>query len=188
MIKTGEDFLLDGYQGPKILMSINKLELINNGSLSSLSKPPFCFLSDESLKYQSSSTRQSLNIRLKENNVKRKIEINASNGKIYLTNKRLIFVTDSQGDFTSFVIDLAYASAIQFSHELRSPWFGPNYWQFLFFSEPTAKILTDGFSPGEWFVGEIRFKDGGIFDFVRTFNDVILNSSIDDELPRYESE
>lgn len=83
-------------------------------------------------------------------------------------------------------MDFKDTPSLQFSHEMKSPWFGPNYYSFLFFGH---QHYSDGFTK-DWYKGEIKFNDGGLYEFVdmvnRSLNDVINNSDIDDELPAYQ--
>lgn len=164
-------------------MSINATTLLANGST-----VPFPLSVNESLTYSTPTSRQSLNITLTDGG---KVHITAKDGHIYLTNKRLVYVTGSQGDIETFAVDLFFAPVIQFSHKLKSPWFGANYWEFLFYSSTVANAC-DGFPPNTWFKGLIQFNDGGVFDFVDIFgkvlNDVVNNKDIDDELPQYSAQ
>lgn len=172
-------------------MSVNNVILIDDYSkvLGKSGEIPFVLSSDglESLKYMTTSARQTLTIQLKSANSL--IHINAKDGYLYLTNKRLVYITASQGDINSFLIDLTLAPRLQLSHELKSPWFGPNYWQFMFFSVATPSIASDGFPKNNWFQGQIYFNDGGLFDFIEIFNQTLHNAvnRVDEELPAYSS-
>lgn len=154
---------------------------------------PFVVSSDglEELKFKTRSARQSLSISTQKDVKEGRININASDGYVYLTTKRLVFITATQGDLESFVIDLNLAPILQLTHKLQAPWFGANYWQFLFSSAPSPSIASDGFPKNEYFKGELRFLDGGLFEFVdvlnKVLNDVVNNREIDDELPSYSS-
>lgn len=165
-------------------MSVNKVPLVKTTDPTQLS---FLLAPGESLRYRTQTPRQSLAILLQDTASPLKVNIKATDGHLYVTNQRLIYTTASQGDLESFVIEFAQLPALQFSHALKSPWFGANYWQFLFLSP--QQPICDGFPRGEWFKGDITFKDGGLFDFVNVINDVINdvvnNSHIDEELPRY---
>lgn len=165
-------------------MSVNRIRLqqtVNAGDL------PFSLEAGESLKYRSPSVRQSLSIQLHNSNNPVKVNIAAKDGHIFLTNKRLVYVTANQGDMDSFLVDFAQVALLQFSHALKSPWFGANYWEFMFFS-PEGDIC-DGFPKKDWFKGLITFYEGGLFDFVEivngVVNDVVNNAQVDDELPQY---
>lgn len=161
-------------------MSINATALLNAGS-----GIPFHLSVDEKVQYSTPTSRQSLSISLNDGG---QTHITAKDGHLYLTNKRLVYITESQGDIETFAVDLFFAPVIQFSHKLKSPWFGANYWEFLFYSSTVANAC-DGFPPNSWFKGQIQFNDGGVFDFVEVFgkvlNDVVNNKDIDDELPQY---
>lgn len=169
-------------------MSINNVILVENYT-NLLGKPnelPFLSEVSETVKFISPTSRQSLSVSLREP-VSRRINITANDGYIYLTNQRLIYITAFQGDVSSFLIDLKEAPTLQFSHALKSPWFGPNYWEFMFYSSSGSVI--DGFPKNEWFRGKLEFKDGGIFTFVEilnlVLNDATNNTEIDEELPQY---
>lgn len=167
-------------------MSINNIILKPNYTqyLSS-NTLPFEISSDglERLVFSSATSRQSLSINSD------KLHILAKDGHIYLTTKRFIYITASQGDIETFLIDLNLAPVLQFSHELKSPWFGANYWQFMFFSASEPSIASDGFPKQEYFKGQVMFNEGGIFEFIecmnRALNDVVNNKEVDEELPQY---
>lgn len=148
---------------------------------------PFALLEGEIIRYQTSTVRQSLSLELQSPKSDITVHIKVSDGSVYLTNQRIIFVTASQGDVSSFVIESSRLRALRFDHSLESPWFGPNYWRFRFYSPPDGSC--NGFPKGEYFNGKIVFKDGGIFDFTAIVDDIINdsfnNSHIDEELPRY---
>ncbi|CAI5756844.1 unnamed protein product [Candida verbasci] len=141
----------------------------------------------EILKYHSRTSRQNLTITSRDSNLP--LKIIANDGYIYLTTKRLVFITASQGDIESFCIDLNLSPVLQLSHKLQAPWFGANYWEFMFFSAANPSIASDGFPKNHYFKGEIKFNDGGLFEFVenlnQVLNDVISNKDIDDHLPSY---
>ncbi|EGV60499.1 hypothetical protein CANTEDRAFT_99900 [Yamadazyma tenuis ATCC 10573] len=171
-------------------MSINNVVLKDNYSkLLGTSELPFVLASDgsEVIRFSSSSPRQSLSIVSKQSD--NSVHINTKDGFIYLTTKRFIYITASQGDVSTFSVDLTLSPRLQFSHELKSPWFGPNYWEFIFFSTPTPSIASDGFPKNEYFKGQVKFNDGGLFQFVEVFNsilnDAVNNTQIDDQLPSY---
>lgn len=176
-------------------MSINNVVLRENYDelLGKSHEPPFVTSSDgtEVLKYVSPTSRQTLSVQLKliPNDVGAGININTKDGYIYITTKRLIYITATQGDINTFLIDLTLTPRLQLSHELKSPWFGPNYWQFMFFSVSTPAIASDGFPKNQWFQGQIKFNEGGLFEFIEVFNrvlnDAVVNNHIDDELPAY---
>lgn len=111
----------------------------------------------------------------------------AADGRIYLTNRKLAFITGDKGDFNTFVIEFAHLRSIQFSHKLKCPWFGPNYWEFIFFSP--SEPICDGLPKDEYFQGQIVFNDGGLHHFVEVLNavinDAVNNPQVDDELPQY---
>lgn len=161
-------------------MSVNTIKL-TDGAV------PFALNPGETLEYRTQTPRQSLSIQLKDASGPIKVNISAADGHLYVTNRRVVYTTASQGDLESFSIEFPHLPALHFSHELKSPWFGANYWQFLFFSP--REPVCDGFPREEWFKGDITFKDGGLFDFVnvvnRVINDAVNNVHIDDELPRY---
>ena len=168
-------------------MSINRVNLKNKYQdlLGSAHALPFDLSSGETVKFFSRTDRQTLVIKLGKQ-CTRDITITASDGYIYLTNLRFIYITRSKGDIDTFLVDLAVASQLQFSHELVSPWFGANYWKFLFYS---AQQSSDGLVPNSWFEGQIKFNDGGVFDFVLIFNtvinDAVNNQQLDEDLPQY---
>ncbi|KAI5957611.1 hypothetical protein KGF57_003305 [Candida theae] len=172
-------------------MSINGVVLKHNyAQLFSSSELPFEVSSDglEILKYKTPTSRQKLSISSSDTS-QSKLKITAQDGYLYLTTKRLVFITLHQGDIESFVLDLTLAPILQLSHKLKAPWFGVNYWEFMFFSAKEPSIVSDGFPKNEYFKGEIYFQDGGLFDFVEklnaVLNDVVNNREIDDELPAY---
>ncbi|KGU29567.1 hypothetical protein MG7_01632 [Candida albicans P34048] len=165
---------------------------------------PFEVSSDglEVLKYKSKTSRQSLEITSSSssssssststtdpNPNERKVSIQAQDGFIYLTTKRLVFITATQGDIQSFVIDLNLAPLLQLSHKVQAPWIGSNYWEFMFRSSSQDGIATDGLPKNQYFVGKLRFHDGGLFEFCeilnKTLNDAVNNRDIDDTLPSY---
>lgn len=164
---------------------------------------PFEVSSDglEVLKYKSKTSRQSLKITSSSsssssststtdpNPNERKVSILAQDGFIYLTTKRLVFITATQGDIQSFVIDLNLAPLLQLSHKVQAPWIGSNYWEFMFRSSSQDGIATDGLPKNQYFVGKLRFHDGGLFEFCeilnKTLNDAVNNRDIDDTLPSY---
>lgn len=164
-----------------VILKENHIEYIKNGQI------PFELSGDgtEVLKYSTQSSRHSLSITLPQG---LPTNINAADGYIYLTNKRFIFITDTQGDIISFLINLTFAGKIGFSHELKSPWFGANYWQFMFHSVDDP-VISDGFPKNEWFQGKIQFNEGGLFRFIEIFNnvlnDAVNNTQIDEQLPSY---
>lgn len=177
-----------------VRMSINNVVLNDNYSelLGSVSLP-FLLNPDgmETLLYYSQTPRQSLTVVLKGGNdgESRPINIQASDGYVYLTNKRMVFITASLGDINTFCVDLMLSPMLQFSHEIKSPWFGANYWQFLFYSCEQPAIASDGFPKSQYYEGKIYFNDGGLFNFIEKFNfainDAVNNSHIQDELPIY---
>ncbi|ODV67795.1 hypothetical protein HYPBUDRAFT_152576 [Hyphopichia burtonii NRRL Y-1933] len=162
-------------------MSVNTLPILPKNGRSEL---PFELGISEKLKYRTSTERQSMSIKLENSTAS--ININAKDGSLYLTNKRLVFITANEGDIDVFALELATAPALQLSHSVRSPWFGANYWEFLIF---TNRETCDGFPDKCWLRGIIKFNDGGLFDFVQVFNealnDVMNNADIDEELPLY---
>ncbi|KAI5953986.1 hypothetical protein CANMA_004825 [Candida margitis] len=173
-------------------MSINGVVLKHNYSkYFSSNELPFEVSSDglELLKYKTHTSRQTLSIASNNSNSQSKLKITAQDGYLYLTTKRLVFITAKQGDVESFVLDLTLAPILQLSHKLKAPWFGVNYWEFMFYSAKEPSIVSDGFPKNEFFKGEIYFQDGGLFDFVEALNtvvnDVVNNREIDDELPAY---
>lgn len=165
-------------------MSINKVVLRKNVSAREI---PFDMLPGETLQYRTASSRQSFSVQLHNSTSAIKVNVKASDGHIVVTNQRLVYVTEAQGDLDSFVFEFATVAQLQFSHTLKSPWFGANYWEFLFASPGSP--VCDGFPKDDWFKGQIVFKDGGLFEFVavldRVLNDVVNNKDIDDELPSY---
>lgn len=170
-------------------MSINNVILKNNyAELLGSSQLPFEVSPDgEQLRFLSKTTRQNLNIKGKSGS----LNVSCNDGHLYLTSKRLVYITGLQGDIITFLVDLQLAPALQFSHKLVAPWFGPNYWEFIFFSTKLPAIASDGFPQEQYFTGDIKFNDGGLFEFVDSFNkvlnDVVNNNHIDNELPRYEA-
>lgn len=153
---------------------------------------PFEISSDglETLKYKSRTPRQSLLIRLNTSlSSTSNVNISATDGYLYLTSKRLVFITATQGDIQSFVIDLNLSPILQLSHKIQAPWFGANYWEFMFYSALQPSIASDGFPKNQYYTGEIKFNDGGLFQFVEiinnVINDVINNREIDESLPKY---
>ena len=148
---------------------------------------PFQLAQDEKVLYKSPTTRQPLAIKSKA--AFGKTNIQCDDGRVYVTNKRFVYVTDAQGDINAFSIDLNLAGLLQFSHEIKLPWFGANYWQFLFFSAKEPAIASDGFAKEMWYEGTLQFNNGGLFEFIEVLNKVITdihqNRDIDDELPRY---
>lgn len=171
-------------------MSINNVELVENYTriLGNSQQVPFSLGPSEVIKLSTPTSRQSLSISLRDP-VSRRINITANDGYIYLTNLRLIYITAFQGDINTFLIDMKGAPDLHFSHALKSPWFGPNYWEFMFFNASRPNVVTDGLPKNEWFKGKIAFNDGGIFSFVEIMNQVLNdagnNAEIDEELPRY---
>lgn len=144
----------------------------------------------EIIKYSTSARRQQLAIKLQAKDAPLKININASEGPVYVTNQRLIYITAldaSRGDIESFTIQFNQLPRLRFTHALKPALFGANYWEFMFFSPPEG--ICDGFPKNEYFQGLITFKDGGMFDFGgalnEAINDAVNNPHIDDELPRY---
>lgn len=163
-------------------MSINKVDLHKTSSPREL---PFNLFHGEILQFRSTTSRQSYSVQLHNSASAIKVNISAVDGHVFVTNKRFVYVTENQGDFDSFVMDFATVGPLQFSHSLKSPWFGANYWEFMFLSGDAS----DGFPNNEWFKGQVVFKDGGLFEFVavmdRVLNDAVNNTDIDEELPRY---
>lgn len=148
---------------------------------------PFDLEIGEKLRFSTPSARQSFNLLLSNSGSVARGNISAADGRIYVTNKKLAFVTGEKGDFNTFVIEFVHLARIQFSHELRSPWFGPNYWEFMFFSP--SDPICDGLPKNECFKGKVVFSDGGIHPFVEVLNavvnDAVNNPQVDDELPQY---
>lgn len=164
-------------------MSVNQIELSPRHARQSL---PFALLPDERLHFQTQSARQSFSVALKDPSAPRRVHIAVDAGHVFVTSLRFVYVAE-RGDVESFSFAWAAVPAIQFSHALKSPWFGPNYWLFLFYSPGDS--TCDGFPKNEWFSGKITFSEGGLFDFVpvvdRAINDAVNNAGIDEELPRY---
>lgn len=163
-------------------MSINKVDLHKTSSPREL---PFNLFHGEILQLRSTTSRQSYSVQLHNSASGIKVNISAGDGYVFVTNKRFVYVTESQGDFDSFFMNFTTVGPLQFSHSLKSPWFGANYWEFMFLSGD----FSDGFPNNEWFKGQVVFKDGGLFEFVavmdRVLNDAANNTDIDEELPRY---
>lgn len=157
-------------------MSINTLQLVEG-------LVPFLLEQGEILRYSSPTKRQTFAVAAKSG----KLSVKAKDGTVYVTNKRFVFSTASQGDIDTFHINWSDAPQLQFSHAIKSPWFGANYWEFLFYSPSTR--LCDGLPSNEYFQGQIYFMDGGLYDFVahcnEAINDAVNNSHIDSELPQY---
>lgn len=172
-------------------MSINFVTLKPHFTalLGSSVETPFELEPLEKILYRSKTPRQILSIKPTEVNSSQKINISAKDGYLYLTDKRFVFITASQGDIDTFLIQLQFTPNLQFSHELKSPWFGANYWQFLFFSAKEPSVASDGLPKETYYKGTIQFNDGGLFDFIKVFdnalNNVINNSHIDEQLPQY---
>lgn len=144
----------------------------------------------EIIKYKSHSSRQQLTIRLKSKDASIKINIEVLEGHVYVTNQRLLYVTASdasRGDIESFSIVLKQLPLLNFSHSLKSGWFGANYWEFMILSPEEG--ICDGFPKEQYYIGLITFKDGGMYDFGGilnvALNDAVNNPQVDDELPRY---
>lgn len=144
----------------------------------------------EVMKFKTKTSRQPLSIKLQSKNAPLNIQINSSEGNLYLTNQRLIYITSvnaSRGDIESFSVSFNQLAKLRFTHALKPAMFGANYWEFMFFSPPEG--ICDGFPKNEYFQGQITFKDGGLYDFGailnNVINDAVNNSHIDDELPRY---
>lgn len=167
-------------------MSVNTIQCNTSSGGSEI---PFSLDLGEKLAFRTTTARQTFSLQLcnNSNSSTLKVKIAATDGHIYVTNKRLVYITGSQGDFDSFVVDFKHASQIQFSHTLKCPWIGANYWEFMFFSP--AEPICDGLPKNDCFKGQIVFKDGGLYRFVEVLNvainDIVNNSNIDDELPRY---
>lgn len=165
-------------------MSINNV-VLKPDHIHRANSVPFEVSADglEKLVFSSATPRQSLSISSD------KLHILAKDGHVYLTTKRFVYITGTQGDIETFLIDLQLAPVLQFSHELKSPWFGANYWQFMFFSAKEPTIASDGFPKEEYFKGQVIFNEGGIFEFVAAMNsvlnDVVNNPEVDEELPQY---
>lgn len=170
------------------LMSVNSVSL-KHGAEKTLrdGSVPFELHQGEQLKYSTKSPRQALHIESQSKNSTVHLDLSAADGLIFVTNRRLVYVTVSKGDINSFLLEFHLASLFQFSHRLVSPWFGANYWEFLFHG---SSAVEGGF-PNEWFKGSIQFNDGGLFEFILVMNallnDAVNNADIDEELPRYES-
>ncbi|RLV95747.1 hypothetical protein JA1_000696 [Spathaspora sp. JA1] len=171
-------------------MSINNVVLKHNYTLLSGNTAPFELSGDglEILKYHTSTPRQTLSI-IQEEQSHHPLRITAKDGHVYLTNKRLVYITSTQGDLETFSIDLNLAPVLQLSHKLQAPWFGANYWEFKFFSAAEPGFASDGFPKNQYYRGEIRFHDGGLFTFVEMLNkiihDCVNNKDIDEQLPQY---
>lgn len=165
-------------------MSVNKVILHKTANEREL---PFLLQNGEILHYKSATSRQTFNVQLHNSTNLIKVNISASDGHIFVTNRRFVYVTALQGDLDSFVLEFEKVTDLQFSHALKSPWFGANYWEFMFMSP--SELICDGFPKNDWFKGQITFKEGGLFDFVavinRVLNDAVNNQDIDDELPSY---
>lgn len=162
-------------------MSINTTSLNTPTNARDL---PFILAIGEKLQYISPTSRQSLSIQLVEASEKHQVRINAGTGKIFVTNHRLVYVAH-EGDIETFSVAFLRLPALQFSHALKSPWFGANYWEFLFVSGGVA----DGFPFSDHLKGSLKFSEGGLFEFVeimnRVINDSVNNTHIDEDLPRY---
>ncbi|KAM9930721.1 hypothetical protein OXX59_000316 [Metschnikowia pulcherrima] len=168
-------------------MSINRISIISPLLEQRL---PFDLRVGEVLTFKSRTGRQTLSINSQDAKGPIKVRISVTSGYVFVTSQRFVYITEAQGDLESFYFDFASSDACQFSHALKSPWFGPNYWSFMFFSPSNSSC--DGFPTSEWFQGQISFKDGGLFDFIAAIdgalNDAVNNSHIDEELPRYSQE
>ncbi|GEQ67138.1 hypothetical protein JCM33374_g801 [Metschnikowia sp. JCM 33374] len=167
-------------------MSINRIAVVHPIQPNRL---PIELRVGESLHYRSSTARQSFSVSSREPKGPVNVHIAVTSGRVFVTSQRFIYITDSQGDVDSFSFEFSAGPACHFSHSLKTPWFGPNFWSFLFFCPPDS--TCDGFPKNEWFEGKISFKDGGLFDFAsvvdRAINDVVNNPHIDEDLPRYSS-
>ncbi|SGZ57870.1 CIC11C00000000906 [Sungouiella intermedia] len=163
-------------------MSINKVSVHKTSNSREL---PFDLFQGEILQFRSQTSRQSISVQLHKSTSAIKVNISAGDGHIFVSNKRFVYITESQGDFDSFALDFDTVGALQFSHALKSPWFGANYWEFMFISGEGS----DGFPKNDWFKGQVVFKDGGLFEFIavvdRAINDAVNNGDIDEELPSY---
>lgn len=153
-------------------MSINTLSLLSG-------QVPFALGVGEKLQFSTPTGRQPLVLKGEA------IHISTTDGRVFLTNHRLVYVTGTQGDIELFAVDLSQALALRLSHAVKTPWFGANYWEFLFL----ASRSCDGLPAGQWITGTIRFNNGGLFDFVGAFNsvlnDALYNKDVDEELPAY---
>lgn len=165
-------------------MSVNRINILTPTNAQQL---PFQLLDGEILFFRSPTARQSFSVKLQEPKGPVKVNISVANGHVFVTSQRFVYITEAQGDVESFSFEFSNGPVCQFSHALKSPWFGPNCWLFMFFSP--ADSTCDGFPKTEWFQGQVSFKDGGLFEFVasidRAINDAVNNSHIDEELPRY---
>lgn len=172
-------------------MSINTVDLKQDYDLpvSVRDGLPFDLLEFETIKYMSKTARQSFELRLTRGEQGRSINIRAKDGCVYLTNKRLVFITASSGDMTSFALYLSVLPKIQFIHKVVAPWFGANYWEFLFHTNPSIRTAFDGLPMDTYFTGSFVFSDGGTFEFYKVFDELLQdiknNPDIDEILPRY---
>lgn len=169
-------------------MSLNVLQLKENyGRELQKNKGfiPFDLEPGEHIKFATKTARQTLVLTLKSGQKSPGINISAKDGYLYLTNQRLVYVTSSQGDINDFSITIKSLPNLQFSHSIKSPWFGANYWLFLYHSAG----LNGAIAGAEWVEGSVKFLDGGLFEFVNLFdtvvNNEVINHDIDEELPRY---
>ncbi|ODV98493.1 hypothetical protein PACTADRAFT_48243 [Pachysolen tannophilus NRRL Y-2460] len=154
-------------------MSINWVMVNeNNGNL------PFILLPNEEIKYESPLERTELLIR-QVTSIKNKRIINAT-GKVYLSNHRLVFIS-AYGDIKSFSVLLNQIK----THKLETPWFiGPTLWKCIFI---TTSDKVSGLVENENYELQLKFNEGGIFDFTKIFETVHTNYVNDqaDELPAY---
>ncbi|ODV63064.1 uncharacterized protein ASCRUDRAFT_74466 [Ascoidea rubescens DSM 1968] len=170
-------------------MSLNWLELSDNTDPSN--PLPFVLLENESLRFRSPKR---ITIKLNPINNKNHETISSNNGTMYLTNKRLIFISETNlridknyhneiNNFNNFV--LLFNSILSFG--LENSWFGPNKWHCLFKINNPDGGLNYLY---QWKILLI-FNDGGMFDFAKafesTFNDFKNNSLFvqNEQLPVY---
>lgn len=172
-------------------MSINSVDLKKDYDLpvNVRGELPFDLMEFETIRYMSKTARQSFELRLTRGEHGRSVNIHAKDGCVYLTNKRIIFITASSGDVTSFSLYLSVLPKIQFIHKVVAPWFGANYWEILFHTNPSVRTAIDGLPMDTYFTGSFVFRDGGAFEFCKIFDellhDIKNNTDIDESLPKY---
>ncbi|EEB05168.1 WW domain binding protein-2 [Schizosaccharomyces japonicus yFS275] len=87
----------------------------------------------------------------------------STSGKLYLTNKRLIYVpTTSTDDFKSFQTPICNLK----DTKLNQPFFGANYYSGLVVPVQNGGIPSDAEM-------RLQFNEGGIFDFVESLQRLI---------------
>lgn len=111
----------------------------------------------------------------------------ASEGKIYLSRKRLVFIASTSSRYhvrdkgDKEFRDLTVPLKQIYGARVVQPWFGPNKWKADIRPVPEGGLEPDN----QLWQLSLTFKDGGVFDFSTRMEALIEEEQRKDELPEY---